>query len=369
MKKKIIASVISDIVTDQRVQKECATFHKLGYDVLLLGRKSNHDFGLDTLPYKVFRFYDPFKRGAMMYALFNLQLFFYLLFKQTDILWANDLDTLLPNYLVAKLKRKVLVYDSHEYFLLTVSKKFSRKVFGIIERYIFPKLRNVITVNNSIKDVYEKKYAVPITVIRNVPLKATYILQINLPPEHSDKRILLMQGIGLNENRGAEEAVEMMQFLPENYVLYFIGRGTILHTLKRMVAERKLDKRIIFTGVLPYAEMMAYTRLAYLGLIFEKIDFNDEHMFSLPNKFFDYIKGGLPVLSSKAVEIKAIIDEYKIGTFIDDFEPRNIARKIIELEHNEQKYLLWKQNLPKAAEELNWENEEVKLIGFIKELG
>ncbi len=368
MNKKIIVSVISDIVTDQRVQKECATVHKLGYEVLLLGRKSSNDFGLDKLHYKVLRFWDPFKRGPFMYAFFNFQLFFYLLFKSADILWANDLDTLLPNYLIAKLKRIILVYDSHEYFLLTVSKKFSRNVFEKIERYVFPKLRNVVTVNNSIKDVYEKKYGVPITVIRNVPFKATPVLNIILPPENAGKRILLMQGIGLNENRGAEEAVEMMQFLPDKYVLYFIGRGTILPRLKKLVAELSLEKRILFFGVLPYDEMMAYTRLAFLGLIFEKINFNDEHLFALPNKFFDYIKAGLPVLSSNAVEIKAIIEQYNIGTFIHDFNPENIAAKIIEVGMDEQSYMLWKQNLVKAAEELNWENEEDKLVAFMERL-
>ena len=365
MNKKIIASVISDIVTDQRVQKECATFHKMGYEVLLVGRKSENFFGLEKLPYSVIRLWDPFKRGAFMYAFFNLQLFLYLLFKPVDILWANDLDTLLPNYLVARLRKKIIIYDSHEYFLLTVAKKFSRAIFEKIERYIFPRLENVITVNNSIKEVYEKRYGVPITVIRNVPLKKTPIVRVSLQTEHVGKRILLMQGLGLNENRGAEEAVQMMQFLPEKYVLYFIGRGTVLQNLQQLVEELRLEKRVLFMGVLPYDQMMGYTRLAYLGLIFEKIDFNDEHLFALPNKLFDYIKAGLPVLSSRAVEIKSIIEQFTIGSFIYDFNPENIAGKIIQIGKEENNYFKWKQNLLKAAAELNWENEEVKLISFM----
>ena len=366
MKKKIIASVISDIVTDQRVQKECATFHKIGYEVLLIGRRSNSDVGLSKLPYRIIRFWDPFKRGAAMYVFFNIQLFLYLLFQRVDILWANDLDTLLPNFLISRFRKKVLVYDSHEYFLLTVAKRFSRNIFTRIERYIFPKLAHVVTVNNSIKEVYEKAYGVAITVIRNVPFSSTPVREVSLLPGHEGKRILLMQGIGLNENRGAEEAVEMMPFLATDYILYFIGRGTILQKLKDMVVQLRLEERVFFLGVLPYDEMMAYTRRAYLGLIFEKIDFNDEHMFALPNKFFDYIKAGLPVLSSKAIEIKAIIDKYNIGTYIDDFVPENIARKIAGIGKDEKGYANWKQHLPAAAAELNWEKEEVKLISFIK---
>ena len=129
LRKKIIVSVISDLVTDQRVQKECNTFHKMGYEILLIGRKSNRKFLLNQLPYKTIRFYNLFKRGPLMYLVFNLQLFFYLLFKKTDVLWANDLDTLLPNYWISRLKNIRLVYDSHEYFTESVYKKSSKKIW------------------------------------------------------------------------------------------------------------------------------------------------------------------------------------------------------------------------------------------------
>ena len=170
MNKKIIVSVISDIVTDQRVQKECNTFREMGYDILLIGRKSRNTFLLDKLPYKVIRFANPFRRGPFMYLVFNMQLFFCLLFKKADVLWANDLDTLLPNFIISRFKRTQLVYDSHEYFTASVYKKKSRKVWQFLEKLLFPRLKNVLTVNNSIKDVYEKKYKVPITVLRNVPI-------------------------------------------------------------------------------------------------------------------------------------------------------------------------------------------------------
>ena len=106
-----------------------------------------------------------------MYLTFNVQLFFYLLFKRSHILWANDLDTLLPNFLISRLKGTQLIYDSHEYFIMSVYKKNSKKIWQLLERSIFPRLKNVITVNDSIKQAYEKEYKIPVTVIRNVPYK------------------------------------------------------------------------------------------------------------------------------------------------------------------------------------------------------
>ena len=146
MNKKIIVSVISDILTDQRVQKECNTFHKMGYKVLVLGRKSDRTFLLDKFPYRIVRFNSLFRRGPFMYFIFNVQLFFYLLFKKADILWANDLDTLFPNFIISRLKRIKLVYDSHEYFTLSVYKKTSRKIWETLEELLFPHLKNVIAV-------------------------------------------------------------------------------------------------------------------------------------------------------------------------------------------------------------------------------
>lgn len=368
LNKKIIVSVISDIVTDQRVQKECNTFHKMGYDVLLLGRKSKNTFLLNELDYKVIRFPNLFRRGPLMYLIFNIQLFFFLLFKKADVLWANDLDTLFPNFIISRLKKSKLVYDSHEYFTLSVYKKTSRKIWALLENYLFPRLKNVITVNNSIMDVYEKKYNVHITVIRNVPykyLKNEQVEKVLLP---TDKKILVMQGIGLNENRGAEEAVLTMQFLPDDFNLYFIGRGTILNKLKQMVFDLNLSSKVIFINVLPYNQMLEYTRQCFLGLIFEKIDITDQHMFALPNKFFDYINAGIPVLSSKAVEIKLLIEKYQVGDFISSFEPLDIANKILEISKNKEIYNLWKHNTVAASEELNWENEEKILINFMHHL-
>ena len=369
MSKKIIVSVISNVATDQRVQRECNTLHEMGYEVLVLARNSKRNFFLNQLPYKVIRFKIFFRRGPLMYLFFNIRLFFYLLFKKADIFWANDLDTLLPNFLISRLKRRQLVYDSHEYFTQSVYKKTSRKIWQFLEKLLFPHLKNVITVNDSIKQVYESKYNVPVIVIRNLPYKSQGGMEEVNAGVAPGKKILIMQGIGLNENRGAEDAVLTMQFLPDYFILYFIGGGTVWNKLKKMCSDLNLSDKITFIDALPYDEMMKYTRQSFLGLIFEKIDFTDQHMFALPNKFFDYMHAGVPILSSRAIEIKSIIEKYNIGDFIDSFEPEKIAEKIIEISKDENRYNLWKYNTLRASRELNWENEEQKLVGFMQDLG
>lgn len=364
LKKKILVSVISDLVTDQRVQKECNTLNKIGYDVLLIGRKSELSFGLNELPFKTIRFYNIFKRGPLMYLVFNIQLFFYLLYKTGDVLWSNDLDTLLPNYLVSRIKKSILIYDSHEYFTESVYKKTSRKFWLWLEEKIFPHLKNVITVNDSIKSIYENKYGVAITVLRNVSSSIEYNSQPDLVLP-TGKKILIIQGMGINENRGAEEAVLTMPHLPDEFVLYFVGGGTVFQKIKELVAQLKLDTRVIFINALPYAQMMEYTKQSYLGLVLEKVESSDEHRLALPNKLFDYIHAGVPVLSTEVVEIKSIIDQYDIGFCINNSEPASIAANIVNISENENTYNRWKANTYMAANEFNWEKEEKILLDFM----
>jgi glycosyltransferase involved in cell wall biosynthesis len=135
-----------------------------------------------------------------------------------------------------------------------------------------------------------------------------------------------------------------------------------------MVIDVKLQSKITFIGPLPYEQMMQYTMQGFLGLIFEKVAVSDEHLYSLPNKLFDYIHAGIPVLSSEAVEIKSIITKYNAGTFINNFNPEEMAGKVIEISEDNQRYDLWRQNTTDASKELNWENEKEVLIHFMKHL-
>jgi len=111
-KLRVAFSVINCICHDQRVQKIAEVVSNLDCDVTIIGRRLGSCCDGDTIPFMTKRFRMIFKKGFLFYKFFNIRLFFFLLFYKSDLLVANDLDTLLSNYLVSKLKRIPMVYDS-----------------------------------------------------------------------------------------------------------------------------------------------------------------------------------------------------------------------------------------------------------------
>ena len=360
-KKRVILSVINDLVTDQRVNRTAGVLTELGFEVLLVGRRKFDSPVMPEREYETFRMRLLFEKGPWFYAEYNTRLFFLLLSRPAELLVSNDLDTLLPNYLVHKLKRIPLVYDSHEYFTATpelVDRPRVQRIWKWIEKSIVPKLKDCITVNASIANLFEKEYKVPFRVVRNIPNAPKHKEtptreELNLP---ADKKIVLLQGSGINIQRGAEEAVEAMQYL-ENVLLLIVGGGDVISLLKQKTNELKLQEKVKFVSRQTPEKLAGYTRNADLGLTIDK-DTNINYRFSLPNKLFDYIHAGVPVLATPLVELKSIIQKYQIGAFIENHDPEHIAATIKAMFDDEKQLAEYKQNTARATADLNWETEK-----------
>lgn len=367
--KRAIVSVINDLSADQRVHRTCSTLHKLGFEVILVGRNQPKSLALSKRDYATKRMFLLFAKGPLFYAEYQIRLFFYLLFNKADVLVSNDLDTLLPNYLITKLRPCKLVYDTHELFCEVpelMAHPIKKGIWKSIEEWIFPKLKYVFTVNDSIAKIYNDEYTVEVRVVRNIPSHSAPTnlsskTELGIP---SNKKIIILQGTGINIDRGAEEAVQAMQFV-NNALLLIVGSGDVIPKLKQLVADLTLNDKVTFIGKVPFDKLMQYTHHADIGLTLDK-DSNINYRYSLPNKLFDYIHAGIPVLASNLVEVKKIIDQYAVGDCIKNHTPQHIADMLNDMLSDETKLQEWRKNAKSAADILNWEQEELQLITVFK---
>lgn len=368
---KAIVSVTNDLYTDQRVHKVCTFIKSQGYDVLLIGRKRKTSIALPSRDYKTKRMRLLFETGAKFYAFFNLRLFFVLLFKRADILVANDLDTLLANYAASKFKRSCrLVYDSHEYFTEVpelLNRPKVRKVWLRIEKYIFPKLHYIYTVNGSIAKIYSEKYTKDIAIVRNISprwkqddLKSKTALGL---PE--DKAIIIIQGAGINIDRGAEEAVEAMKNI--NALLVIVGDGDVVPQLKEYVEREQLHEKVKFVGRQPYHVMMNYTHHADIGLTLDKPT-SLNYKLSLPNKVFDYMHTSTAVVATRIVEVANVVESNEIGCIVEPFTVDSLTKILNDLLADATRLESYKANCKKAATHENWETETKELSKFYPEV-
>ena len=360
MAHKAIVSVTNDLFTDNRVNKVCLLLKDQGYDVLLVGRLLPDSQPLDR-PYKTKRMRLLFRRGAVFYAEYNLRLFFLLLFKKANLFVSNDLDTLLANFCASKLKKSCkLVYDSHEYFTEVpelIDRPKVKAMWEKIEGWIFPKLKSVYTVNESIAQRYSEKYGVGVKVVRNIapkyqPGQVLSRADLGLP---EDKFILILQGAGINVDRGAEELINAMKLL-EHVLLIIVGDGDVLPQIKKSIIIYGLQNKVILFGKRPYLEMMQYTANADLGLTLDKPN-NLNYLFSLPNKVFDYIQAGTPIICTDLIEVRKVVEGHDVGLILNDLTPESIALAVNTLRNDSKRIEQLKESCRKAAEKESWEWE------------
>lgn len=377
---RAIVCVTNDLSTDNRVHRTCTVLQELGYEVLLVGRHLPDSPPLER-PYATRRMWLIFRNGPFFYAEFSFRLYLLLITSprgyypftmlgDTPLVVSNDLDTLLPCFIAARLRRWKLVYDSHEYFteVPELEARFARKVWLGIERWIFPRLKHVITVNDSIAEAYRGRYGNAITVVRNIPMPRELgplpaRAELDLP---HDRFILVLQGSGINVQRGGEEAVLAMRELPDALLL-LIGGGDAWPVLERMVEEYGLQDRVRLLPRMPYERMMQYTRNADLGLSLDK-DTNLNYLFSLPNKLFDYFRAGIPALVTDLPEVAGIVRKYGAGLVLPAPDPALIAAEVRALQADPGRCARLREKAIFAAASLDGAREKERLMDFFKAL-
>jgi len=196
-------------------------------------------------------------------------------------------------------------------------------------------------------------------VVRNVPNYFSTTEQKAII-SYPNQKILIYQG-ALNTGRGLEWVLEAMPFV-ENGILVIIGDGDIRHELEKQTRKLKLEAKIVFLGKIAADKLHEYTSSAAIGLcLLEEKGLS--YYYALPNRIFDYIQAGVPILATRFPEITNIVETYKTGILIDNYEPMYLAETINDM----LTFPFNTDHFKSVAKELCWEKEEKVLMSIINQ--
>lgn len=360
---KIVLAATSDIVTDNRLHKVATTLSQNGYKVTLVGRRDKNSASLFSRSYLTRRFKLWFNSTFLFYLNFNVRLFFYLLKVPVDIITSNDLDTLPACWLASKIRKKVLIYDSHEMFTELPElegRKVVKFIWTILEKLLLPKISYGYTVSQPIADYYQDKYAKKFELIRNV---GSFRFDLQFKPDFSEL-VIVYQG-AVNLGRGIELMIRAMQHI-DNAKFWIIGNGDVMKDLKNLVVDLKLEDKVIFFGRIRLDDLWQYTSKAHIGISLEE-DLGLNYRYSLPNKIFDYIQARVPMVVSNLPEMSKLVEKYQIGEVLRNRTPEALASVVDSMRNKKGVMGGVNQKLELAARELCWQREEEKLIDLYRQ--
>lgn len=358
--KRIICTVTNDLTNDQRMHRICMGLSRF-YRVELVGRERTSSPNLAEKPYRQTRIWCFFETGKLFYLEYTIRLFFYLLSHRSRILYAVDLDTIIPVLLVGKLKGRCVVYDAHEYFTEVpelVGRSFEKRIWEAVAASCIPRIDIGISVSESICEALALRYQKKFHLVRNLPFYE------KAPTDHQkDEKFLIYQG-ALNKGRGLEFLIEVADRLPLPVVI--AGEGDLSRELRARVDELKLRNKVRFVGMLDPGSLRALTSRAFVGYcVMENLGMS--YYLSLSNKFFDYAMAGIPSLVSPFPEYISLNERYNCA-LICDMEKEKFIAKVWSLYRDEALYEELCQNASAMARELNWSKEEEKLLELINSI-
>ncbi len=291
--------------------------------------------------------------------------------KKADVFHAHDLNTLFIACKMAHKYHAKLVYDSHELYIQRnrpyIPPGWFLKFEEAFERKYIKKADAVISVSHSIVGYLKKKYNIPEPyLIMNAPSGET-VSATSLPKEQyslrrqlkidDEKKILLYTG-SITFGRGLEKVIESMKYL-KNFTFVMMGYGSreFKNHLMNIARNLKVEAGVIFYGPVPSDKVTLYASSADIGIApIENVCLS--YYYCAPNKIFEYIQSGLPVVASNFPDMRRIVEEHNIGFTCNTSDPTEIYKAVTMIMSDYSAYL---NRVNKVKDKYCWEREAEKL--------
>lgn len=372
---RVCMVLFGDLRYDFRVFRQADALRGAGHEVVLV----TSDFGGRLPP--VWNDFDlrriPLDRSRSLrrtYPLFWLRAERLAAAAEAEVYHAHDLDALWPSARAAARRGAHLVYDSHELFVEQSSLVHRPGIRGFwrwLERRLIRRVGRVLTVSSTIADSLQRTYG----------LEQAPVLVRNLPPFREpvageglrqalgllgDREPLVLYQGGFLTGNGLDDQITAMGRIEEGR-LVLLGSGPTEESLRSQVTTLGLHDRVRFLPRRPFPELHALTCGADIGLCVIRPT-GSSFLWSMPNKLFEYMMAGLPVVAGDTPEIRRVIEETEAGVVVDPADPEAIAEAIRELLTDLPRRRRMGEAALRHAERYCWEREVPRLLQAYEQL-
>lgn len=279
---------------------------------------------------------------------------------------ASDLYTLPALHTAARSHSGLLAYDARELYAhvaATAGRPWIRLFWQAVERRYIRRAGAVFTVSPSIAQVLQETYhiAAPV-VLYNAPpaqsLAPSDVLRERLGLS-ADTVIVLHQG-QLRPHRGVARLTTAFRHVP-GAVLVFLGDGPLKPALQQSALHPALTGRVHFLDPVPPDALLPVTASADVGVtLLEDVCLN--HRYALPNKLFEYLRAGVPVLGSDLPEVRRVVMGYDVGCVVDPTDEAALAATLRHIVGHPQLRVRWAHNAPAVFDTYGWEQSAARFV-------
>ncbi len=257
---------------------------------------------------------------------------------------------------------------------LNPSQSWSGRLFGSLLQKLLLRCAGVITVSAPIAQEIRKQYHVPqVTLVRNMLAYKPYLPSDRL--HHylglsANTRIALYQG-NIQADRHPTLLVQVAKLLDPQNIIVLMGKGigSAIPDLEALIAQEKVGDRIKIIPPVPYEDLLSWTASADLGLIVYDPDHSPNVRMCLPNKLFEYLMAGLPVLATPLEAVADLLKTYNVGRIVESLEAAQIANALnLLLADDALRTTMHMNALTAVREELCWEHERQHLVYLYHEV-
>lgn len=350
---------IHEVLDDRIFQRACKGLVNKGYDVTLICTHTQNEVidGVKIVALKP-------RKGIKRKIISSHEAYKKALKVDADIFHFHDPD-LFPWMIALQMQGRKVVYDIHENYTVRFKNPLLKKLWRWWERFSISKFSGIVVVTESIRRFFVDK-AKESVLVSNMP--SIENLNNFILPESKERQIIYVSG----NNTPTRNVLQLIEAMPAvlkefpNAELMFAGfyrPEGYKEVMQSKIKQLGIQKNVILDGALPWQDNFSRTAQASIGCVFWQK--NENYANTIPNRLFEYMFCGIPVISDDTVELRRIIDTAKCGIYADSENPIDISKAIIGLLSNKQKADEYGENGRKAVfEKFNFNVELNGMIDF-----